>query len=78
MKKVISATKVPVVLLDFYIDDMGCDAVISNSYVGMYKMTKYLLERGHREIAFLGSVYANENIMDLFPSFVSAGFHIGS
>ena len=66
VKKVISATKVPVVLLDFYIDDMGCDAVISNSYVGMYKMTKYLLERGHREIAFLGSVYANDNIMDRY------------
>lgn len=66
VKKVVDSTKVPVVLLDFYIDDMSCDAVISNSYVGMYKMTKYLLERGHREIAFLGSVYANENIMDRY------------
>lgn len=66
VKKIISVAKVPVVLLDFYIEDMRCDAVISNSYVGMYKMTKYLLERGHKEIAFLGSVYANENIMDRY------------
>ena len=29
-------------------------------------MTHYLLEKGHRDIAFVGSVYANENIMDRY------------
>lgn len=66
VKRMLSATKIPVVLLDFHIDDIECDAVISNNYVGMYKMTRYLLERGHRDIAFVGSIYANENIMDRY------------
>ena len=66
VKKMVESTKIPVVLLDFHIDDLPCDAVISNNYVGMYKMTHYLLERGHREIAFVGSIYANENIMDRY------------
>lgn len=29
-------------------------------------MTHYLREKGHRDIAFVGSVYANENIMDRY------------
>ena len=66
VKKIVESTKIPVVLLDFHIDDLPCDAVVSNNYVGMYKMTRYLLERGHREIAFVGSIYANENIMDRY------------
>ena len=39
---------------------------MSGNYIGMYKMTHYLLEKGHRDIAFVGSVYANENIMDRY------------
>jgi len=57
---------VPIVLLDFKYDDIPCDAVVSNNYIGMYKMTRYLLEHGHKDIAFVGSIKANENIMDRY------------
>lgn len=66
IRKMVAAAKVPVVLLDFYVKDILCDAVMSNNYIGMYKMTRYLIERGHRKIAFAGSVRANENIMDRY------------
>ncbi len=66
IKKILKASKVPVVLLDFYDREFACDAVLSNNYVGMYKVTKYLLEHGHREIAFVGSVDMNDNIMDRY------------
>lgn len=66
IERVMKACKVPIVLLDFYDPCFSCDAVMSNSYLGMYKATRYLLERGHREIAFVGSVNSNDNIRDRF------------
>lgn len=64
--KVYHSLEVPMVLLDFSMREIPCDAVLSNNYVGMYKVTRYLLEHGHRDIAFVGSVKANANIMDRY------------
>lgn len=69
MKQLLSATKAPVVLLDFYEAGLPCDAVMSNNYMGMYKATKYLLERGHKDIGFVGSVRATDNIMERYFGF---------
>lgn len=69
IKSLVERSEVPIVLMDFHVRGIQCDAVLSSNYVGMYKMTRYLIERGHREIAFVGSVYANENIMDRYYGF---------
>lgn len=72
IEKLVYQAGVPVVLLDFCVDDIPCDAVMSGNYIGMYKATRYLLDRGHRDIAFVGSVQANENIMDRFFGYKKA------
>ena len=64
--KLVKKSGIPVVLLDSSMRGLPCDAVLSGNYVGMYKVTRYLLERGHRDIAFVGSVLANRNIMDRY------------
>lgn len=69
IQRILAAAKVPVVLLDFYNPKFACDAVMSNNYIGMYKVTRYLLERGHRNIAFVGSRKANDNICDRYYGF---------
>ncbi len=56
----------PVVLLDVHSKDNVCDAVMSNNYLGMYKMTKYLIDHGHKDIAFYGTVETNENMLDRY------------
>lgn len=66
IRMLIDNIHVPIVLLDFQYSDLPCDAVISANYIGGYKITRYLLERGHRRIGFVGSVKANENIMDRY------------
>lgn len=66
MERIIRTSKVPIVLLDFYDPGFPCSAVMSNNYIGMYKATKYLLEQGHRDIAFLGSVDSNDNIRERY------------
>ena len=66
VKKIVDAAQVPTVFLDFQMKGVRCDAVMSSNYVGMYKVARYLLERGHRDIAFVGSVGDNDNIMDRY------------
>lgn len=43
---------VPVVLIDTYFDNDDFDNVRINDEMGGYKSTKYLIENGHRKIAF--------------------------
>ncbi len=72
IKKITKTALNPVVLMDFQYRDIPCDAVMSNNYIGMYKATKYLTDRGHSEIAFVGSTKANENIMDRYYGYRKA------
>lgn len=77
VKKIVSAADVPTVLVDFQIKGLQCDSVMSGNYVGMYKATRYLLERGHRDIAFVGSVKANDNILDRYYGYRKALMEAG-
>lgn len=72
VEQILAVSKVPVVLLDFYQEGLPCDAVMSNNYIGMYKATRYLLERGHKNIAFVGSTKATENIMERYYGYRKA------
>lgn len=80
IERILAAARVPVVLLDFYDPGFACDAVMSNNYMGMYKATCYLLDRGHQDIAFVGTAKANDNIMDRYFGFRKAmeerGFNV--
>ena len=66
IRKVVKEAGVPVVFLDFNLSEVKCDAVLSSNYIGMYKVTRYLVEHGHRKIAFLGSVKENDNVLDRY------------
>lgn len=66
LTKLIDETNFPITLLDFNNKGYECDSILSNNYVGMYKMTKLLVKNGHRGIAFVGSIDATENIMDRY------------
>lgn len=55
MKLLLSKIKAPIVLLECISPDVRADAVLSDNYNGMYRMTKYLMDAGHREIGFIGS-----------------------
>jgi len=54
----------PMVCLDFYAEDIHMDAIISNNFYGMYQMTNYLIDEGHRKIYYVGTVLANSSITD--------------
>lgn len=58
--------KVPLLYLDFYNKRQQCDAVITDNYYGMYKMTNYLFDMGHTQIAFVGRLLSTSSITDRF------------
>ena len=45
VENLVKRSEIPIVLLDFQIKGLKCDAVMSGNYIGMYKMTHYLLDR---------------------------------
>lgn len=69
VRRVYETASVPLLLLDADYDDIPCDAVISNGFVGMYQMTNYLISRGHTQIGFVGEYLATGSIMDRYQGY---------
>jgi len=57
---------IPAVFLDFYTDRNEIDSVLTDNFYGVYEMTNYLVQNGHKKIAFLGNVHATSSIQDRF------------
>lgn len=63
---------VPLLLLDSYDKHSNYDTVTSDNYYGMYLLTDYLIEMGHKDIVFVGNIYATSSIQDRFLGFAKA------
>lgn len=63
---------VPFVCLDFYDRKHECDAVITDNYYGMYKMTNYLFDMGHTKIAYVGTLLYTGSITDRYFGYSKA------
>lgn len=55
MTAVLHNHKKPTVLVDAYAVHAAYDAVVTNNFAGAYQAVTYLLQRGHRQIAAIGS-----------------------
>lgn len=62
--KMIQESQMPIVLLDYYDKNLNLDSVISDSVYGSYRAVNYLIEKGHRKIGFVGSIFSTNSIMD--------------
>ncbi|MDR1639282.1 MAG: LacI family DNA-binding transcriptional regulator [Clostridiales bacterium] len=62
-------TKLPVLHLDDYNYENYNSSVVSNGYYGMYTVTNYLISMGHRNIMFVGTIWATSSISDRFFGF---------
>lgn len=52
------------VFLDFFEPDINVDSIVVDNFYGSYTVTKYLIDMGHRDIAFLGNIFSTSSIMD--------------
>lgn len=62
----------PALLLDFYDRRFQADAVLTDNVFGSYSITSYLIERGHRRIAFVGSIHTTSSILDRYVGYYKA------
>jgi DNA-binding LacI/PurR family transcriptional regulator len=72
LKMINEVSTIPLVYMDFYDDKQSCDAVISNSYLGSYVLTNYLIDMGHKKIGFVGTILATDSITDRYFGFTKA------
>lgn len=77
LDKLMEYADVPVFFLDFYDRNGQSDSIISNGYFGMYAMTNFLFEMGHRDIAFIGNVLATDSITDRYFGYMKSLYEHG-
>lgn len=70
--EILDHTEIPLVCLDSMDRDLNLDCVVTNNYFGMYRMTKYLLDHGHRKIDFVGTIGSTESITDRYFGYMKA------
>ena len=59
-------------LLDFYDEAVEADGVTSDNVAGGYCLTTHIIEKGRKEIGFVGSIHATSSIMDRFLGYTKA------
>lgn len=69
--------KVPYIFLDFYSKSGVSDSVISDSFYGMYKLVSHLIENGHRNIAYVGTLMSTKSINDRYFGYCKACMESG-
>lgn len=66
----LAALHIPTIFLDFYDKQSDIDAVISDNFYDSYLITDRLVQLGHRNIGFIGSVTATSSIHDRFLGYI--------
>ena len=70
--RLIGNIELPVVYLDFYDENRDIPSVITDNAFGTYMLTQYLIEKGHRKLAYVGSIDATPSILDRYLGYCRA------
>ncbi|MFA5466711.1 MAG: substrate-binding domain-containing protein, partial [Candidatus Izemoplasmatales bacterium] len=62
----LESVSVPVIFFDFYMKQFTIDCIVSDNLYSAYMLTNELIEKNHRQIAFVGSIEATSSIQDRF------------
>lgn len=69
MKSILSLN-LPCVFADNYAPDDNLDSVVSDNVYGSHMLTNYLIKKGHKKIAFVGTVNATNSITDRYLGYI--------
>lgn len=74
LKQVIEIKKqgLPAICVDFYYRNSGLDTITCNNFQAAWDITSYLIEKGHKEIAFVGNLNATSSINDRYFGYYKA------
>lgn len=66
LKRLKEQAEFPVVLVDFTKKGVMMPSIMADNYYGMYKMVSYLIDRGHQDIAYVGTLLVSNSITDRY------------
>ena len=72
LKHLQESYQLPLLFMDFYDEQVKGDCIISNSFYGTYYLCNYLFEKGHQDIAFVGTVLATDSITDRYLGYMKS------
>jgi len=72
IKKIRDESKMPLVCLDFFDESGNCDSVISDGFYGTYILTNHLFDKGHNEIAYVGTLLYTGSITDRYLGYLKS------
>ena len=58
------------IFIDFYDTEIDTYNILADNIMGGYKMTKYLIRRGHKDIMFVGNIHSTVSILDRAMGYV--------
>ncbi|WP_338589198.1 substrate-binding domain-containing protein [Paenibacillus polymyxa] len=64
--ELVRSMEVPKMFLDFYDEHSDIDSVVTDNFYAAYELTNYLVQQGHRNIAYVGNLYSTSSIQDRF------------
>lgn len=73
----VQALNLPLVCVDFYYDDLNLDSIVSNNFNAGYIATKYLLNKGHKNIGYVGTIPSTNSIIDRYLGFTKGLIEMG-
>ena len=62
----------PTIYADFYLSGLENDTITTDNFYSSYLLTNYLIQNGHKEIGFLGDIYATSSILDRYLGYLKA------
>lgn len=66
------ALSLPIVAIDFYKSDLHLDYVVTDNYRSGTLVTTYLIEKGHKQIGFVGDPKFTSSVMDRYCGYIKA------
>ena len=64
--------EIPVVLIDRKVSEVGIDTVVTDSFDAGYQLTRHLIERGYKDIAFVGGKQGISTLEERLNGYCSA------
>ncbi len=70
-------SRLPVVMVDHFISDIQLPTVVPDNFAGAYKMTQYLIEKGHTRIGFIRGPSKYWTLSERLAGYLLAMHHAG-
>ena len=70
--KEFSGHNIPTVFIDYYSPIYACNYIFVDNYQMSYMLTKYLIQKGHKRIGFIGDISTTNSIADRYFGYLKA------